>query len=111
MNVIIGIDPHKATHTAVAFGCDEAGLASVTVRVTKQQSGGLVEMGQALQEAHLGHRVRRRSRLTVGPAARRCRAARHRRAGDPGLECGCLERQSLTRTIPNDVRSVDIAAL
>jgi hypothetical protein len=24
MTVIIGIDPHKATHTAVAIGCDEA---------------------------------------------------------------------------------------
>ena len=32
MTVIIGIDPHKAAHTAVAIGCDEAELATVTIR-------------------------------------------------------------------------------
>jgi transposase len=37
MTVIIGIDPHKATHTAVAIGCDEGELATVTVRATRQQ--------------------------------------------------------------------------
>jgi len=37
MTVIIGIDPHKATHTAVAIGCDEAELATVTIRATRHQ--------------------------------------------------------------------------
>jgi hypothetical protein len=39
INVIIGIDPQKAAHTAVAIGCDEAELGTVTVRATKQQAG------------------------------------------------------------------------
>ncbi len=38
MTVIIGIDPHKATHTAVAIGCDEGELATVTIRATRQQA-------------------------------------------------------------------------
>jgi transposase len=43
MTVIIGVDPHKATHTAVAIGCDEAELGTVTVRATKQQTDRLVD--------------------------------------------------------------------
>ena len=38
MTVIIGIDPHKATHTAVAIGCDERQLATVRVRATDNRS-------------------------------------------------------------------------
>ncbi len=49
MNVIIGIDPHKATHTAVAIGCDEAELATVTVRATRQQTDRLVGWAEAVQ--------------------------------------------------------------
>jgi transposase len=42
MGIIIGIDPHKATHTAVAIGSDEAELATVTVRATRQQTDKLL---------------------------------------------------------------------
>ena len=34
MNVMIGIDPHKASHTAVAIGRDEDQVSSVKVRAT-----------------------------------------------------------------------------
>lgn len=37
MTVIIGIDPHKASHTAVAIGCDERELANIKVRSTRRQ--------------------------------------------------------------------------
>jgi transposase len=37
MKVIIGIDPHKASHTAVAIGRDEDQIASVKVRATVRQ--------------------------------------------------------------------------
>ena len=50
MNVIIGVDPHKATHTAVAIGCDEAELATVTVRATKQQADRLVEWAKPFKK-------------------------------------------------------------
>jgi transposase len=50
MNVIIGIDPHKATHTAVAIGFDEGELATVTVRATKQQTDRLVEWAKPFKK-------------------------------------------------------------
>lgn len=37
MTVIIGIDPHKASHTAVAIGGDENELGSIKVRSTRRQ--------------------------------------------------------------------------
>jgi transposase len=37
MKVMIGIDPHKASHTAVAIGRDEDQIASVKVRATSRQ--------------------------------------------------------------------------
>jgi len=37
MTVIIGVDPHKASHTAVAIGHDERELASIKVRSTRRQ--------------------------------------------------------------------------
>jgi len=42
MSIIIGIDPHKATHTAVAIGCDEGELGMVTVRATRHQTEQLL---------------------------------------------------------------------
>jgi transposase len=50
MTVIIGIDPHKATHTAVAIGCDEAELGTVTVRATKQQTDRLVDWAKPFKQ-------------------------------------------------------------
>ena len=38
MTVIIGIDPHKASHTAVVIDCDEHELAKIRVRATCQQT-------------------------------------------------------------------------
>ncbi len=37
MNVMIGVDPHKASHTAVAIGKDEGEIACVRVRATLRQ--------------------------------------------------------------------------
>ena len=37
MAVMIGVDPHKGSHTAVAIDRDETELASVTVRATRRQ--------------------------------------------------------------------------
>ena len=42
MSVIIGVDPHKASHTAVAIGGDEREVAKVTVRATCQQTTKLL---------------------------------------------------------------------
>jgi hypothetical protein len=37
MTVIIGVDPHKASHTAVAIGSDERELVRTRVRATRKQ--------------------------------------------------------------------------
>ena len=100
MNVIIGIDPHKATHTAVAIGCDEGELATITVRATTPADRPVGRVGRPVREADLGHRVRWRPRVSAGPAAGGCRRGRARRAGHLGLGCGCWGRGSRTRTIP-----------
>ena len=42
VKVIIGVDPHKASHTAVAIGSDEVELASLKVRATRRQVDQLV---------------------------------------------------------------------
>ena len=42
MTVIIGIDPHKASHTAVAIGCDEQPIAEIRVRSTCHQTEKLL---------------------------------------------------------------------
>jgi transposase len=48
MTVIIGIDPHKASHTAVAIGCDERQLAEIKVRATCQQTERLLAWAEPL---------------------------------------------------------------
>jgi hypothetical protein len=48
MTVIIGIDPHKASHTAVAIGSDERQLAEIKVRATCQQTARLLAWAEPL---------------------------------------------------------------
>ncbi len=50
MTVIIGIDPHKASHTAVAIGRDEQPLAEIKVRATRQQTDRLLAWAEPLGE-------------------------------------------------------------
>ena len=50
MSVIIGVDPHKASHTAVAIGGDERELAKVTVRATCQQTPKLLAWAEPFAE-------------------------------------------------------------
>jgi transposase len=46
VHVIIGVDPHKASHTAVAVGDDEQELARVAVRATRAQIDRLLAWAQ-----------------------------------------------------------------
>jgi hypothetical protein len=50
MSVIIGVDPHKGSHTAVAIGGDEARLAKVKVRATRRQVDQLLEWAARFDE-------------------------------------------------------------
>jgi hypothetical protein len=48
MTVIIGVDPHKASHTAVAIGHDEGELGRTRVRATRKQVSQLLAWAQPL---------------------------------------------------------------
>jgi len=48
MSVIIGVDPHKATHTAVAIDGTEAELARARVRATRKQVPQLLRWAEPL---------------------------------------------------------------
>ena len=98
MNVVIGIDPHKASHTAVAIDEAEDELSSVKVRRHSAPGRRTDRLGRAFREAHLGHRVRRRVGLSAGPAARGprrdCgRCAGHFGLSHPGAGHGALQQE------------------
>jgi transposase len=50
MQVVIGIDPHKASHTAVAVGGGEEPLSSVKVRATRKQVDQLLDWAQSFEK-------------------------------------------------------------
>lgn len=50
MSVIIGVDPHKAAHTAVAVDRDEVELARATVRATRGTVPQLLSWAEPLGE-------------------------------------------------------------
>lgn len=50
MSVIIGVDPHKATHTAVAVDREEVELARAKVRATRNQVSQLLSWAEPLGE-------------------------------------------------------------
>ena len=48
--VIIGVDPHKGSHTAVALGADEVPLGQVRVRVSAAQAERLLTWAKSWPE-------------------------------------------------------------
>jgi transposase len=48
--VMIGVDPHKGSHTAVAIDGDETQLAAVTVRATRRQVSELLRWAARFEE-------------------------------------------------------------
>jgi hypothetical protein len=71
MAVMIGVDPHKGSHTAVAIDGDEVELASVTVRATRRQVDELLGWAARFEDPDLGDRVGGRPRVSAWPTARR----------------------------------------
>jgi transposase len=111
MAVMIGVDPHKGSHTAVAIGADEAVLGQLRVRAAAAQAERLVEWARAWPErtwavegaggtGHLlaqqllaaGERV-----LDVQPKL--------------GARVRLLAAGDVNKNDPNDARSVAVAAL
>jgi transposase len=109
--VMIGIDPHKGSHTAVAINAGEEPLGRLLVRACPDQAGQLVAWAQAWPErtwavegaTGLGHLLAQQlvaageRVLDIQPKL----AARVR----------VLEAGNASKNDPNDARSVAVAAL
>ena len=73
MTVIIGVDPHKSTHTAVAIDCDEQPLARLRLVADRCQTQRLLAWAEPPgRGADLGGGVGWGAGQAVGAAARRC---------------------------------------
>ena len=100
MTVIIGIDPHKATHTAVAIGGDEAELATVTSErpVSRQISSS---NGQSPSGSGPGPSSRLVGSATCSPSSSSMRGSASSTCRRHWLRgCGCSGQEGPTRTTP-----------
>jgi len=111
MVVMIGIDPHKGSHTAVAVGAAEEPLGKLRVRACPDQAGKLVAWAQAWPErtwAVEGARgLGRLLAQQLVAAGERVLDVQPKLAARVRL----LEAGDTNKTDPNDARSVAVAAL
>jgi transposase len=111
MAVMIGIDPHKGSHTAVAVGAAGEPLGKLRVRACPDQAGKLVAWAQAWPErtwAVEGARgLGRLLAQQLVAAGERVLDVQPKLAARVRL----LEAGDTNKTDPNDARSVAVAAL
>ena len=88
--VIIGIDPHKGSHTAVAIDEAERKLGEVRVRADRYQLEGSLKWAIEFLERALGDRVRQRAGEGCCPSSL-WRPARRRRQEVCGRVESCGE--------------------
>jgi transposase len=69
---MIGVDPRKASHTAVAISAAEERLGELRVRACVAQIERLLAWAAAWPQRDLGSRGSRRNRAPAGPAAAVC---------------------------------------
>ena len=109
--VMIGVDPHKGSHTAVAVGSDERQLGRLRVRASAGQAEQLVEWAAAWPErtwavegaSGLGHLLAQQ----LVAAGERVLDVQPKLAARVRL----LAAGDTNKTDPNDARSVAVAAL
>ena len=109
--VMIGVDPHKASHTAVAINATEEPLAELRVRASESQAERLLAWAQAWPErtwavegaGGVGHLL-----------AQQLLAAGERVLDVPpklAARVRLLATGDVNKNDPNDARSVAVAAL
>src|SRR6516162_8254494 len=111
MAVMIGIDPHKGSHTAVAVGAAEEPLGKLRVRACPDQAGKLVTWARAWPERTWAvEGARGLGRL---PARQLVAAGERVLDVQPKLAARArlLGAGDTNKTDPNDARSVAVAAL
>src|SRR6516162_11557087 len=111
MAVMIGIDPHKGSHTAVAVGAAEEPLGKLRVRACPDQAGKLVAWAQAWPErtwAVKGARgLGRLLAQQLVAAGERVLDVQPKLAARVRL----LQTENTGKSDPNDALSVAVAAL
>jgi hypothetical protein len=93
--VTIGIDPHKASHTAVALDAGGKTVGQLRVPADASMLARVQAWGDGLAGAQVGDRRRRRPRAPARAAARRGGRECRRRpigAGDPSPRAGARSR-------------------
>jgi transposase len=109
--VIIGVDPHKASHTAVAIGADEAALGLLRVRASAGQAERLLEWAQAWPQRTWAVEGAR----GMGHLLAQQLVAAGERVLDVQPKLGArvrlLAAGDTNKNDPNDARSVAVAAL
>ena len=109
--VIIGVDPHKGSHTAVAVGGDEMPLGQVRVRACDGQAGQLLDWAQAWPERAWAVEGAR----GMGHLLAQQLVAAGERVLDVQPKLGArvrlLAAGDVNKNDPNDARSVAVAAL
>ena len=73
MDVMIGVDPHKGSHTATMLDGAERELGRIKVRAGRRQLVELLEWAERARGSHVGGGGRRGDGLSALPAARRRR--------------------------------------
>jgi transposase len=108
---MIGVDPHKASHAAVAVGGDEQQLGQVRVRASALQATRLLEWAAAWPErawavegaGGLGHLLAQQ----LVAAGERVLGVQPKLAARVRL----LASEAVNKNDPNDARSVAVTAL
>ena len=109
--VMIGVDPHKASHTAVAVSADEQPLGQLRVRASAVQARRLLEWAQAWPERSwavegaggLGHLLAQQ----LVAAGERVLDVQPKLAARVRL----LADEAVNKNDPNDARSIAVTAL
>jgi len=109
--VMIGVDPHKGSHTAVAIGADEELLAQTRVRASAAQAAKLVAWAAGWPERTWA--VEGAGGLGYLLAQQLVAAGERVLDVQPklGARVRLLEAGNVSKSDPNDARSVAIAAM
>lgn len=109
--VMIGVDPHKASHTATAIDGSEKVLAKIRVRATNHQVEQLLEWAQAWPERTWA--IENATGLGLLLAQQLLRAGERVLDVPPKLaaKARLLSDEAVNKNDPNDSRSVAVAGL
>src|SRR5262249_5191083 len=119
-NVMIGIDPHKGSHTAVAIGLGEEPLGELQVRACPSQAGQLLAWAQEWPERAWAKEWAERAWAIEGAAGLGSLLAQQLvTAGERVLDVPpklaarvrLLQSGNTSKNDPNDAYSVAVAAL